>query len=95
MDDFGPSFTGADVVVLTDIYAAGEDPIAGVSAEALAKKIRGAYRGDLQLVRRLDDVPRELARIARPGDLIVLLGAGSIGSIWRKVLSELERGSQN
>lgn len=95
MDDFGPAFTGADVVVLTDIYSAGEEPMPGVSAETLAKKVGEAYGGDLHLVNRLEDVARELARIARPGDVIVLLGAGSIGSIWRSVLSELERGSRN
>ena len=95
MDDFGPALAGADVVVLTDIYSAGEEPMAGVSAETLAARVGRAYGGDLHLVKQLDDVAGELARIARPGDLIVLLGAGSIGSIWRTVLSELERGSRN
>lgn len=95
MDDFGPAFAGADAVVLTDIFGAGEEPMAGVSAEALASAVGGVYRGDLYLVKRLDDVAAELGRIARPGDVIVLLGAGSIGSIWRTVLSELGRGVRN
>jgi UDP-N-acetylmuramate--alanine ligase len=92
MDDFGPAFAGADAVVLTDIYGAGEDPIAGVSLETLAENVRRTFRGDLQIVKTLDDVPRELARLARAGDLIVLLGAGSIGALWRKVLEELDPG---
>jgi UDP-N-acetylmuramate--alanine ligase len=91
MDEFGPAFAGADALVLTDIYGASEEPIPGVDAAALAAAIQKTYRGDLHLVRGVSDVPAALARIARHGDLVLLLGAGSIGSIWRKVLSELER----
>ena len=80
---------GADVLVLTDIYAAGEDPIAGVTLETLADTVRGGFAGELKIVRALADVPRELAAIAKPGDLIVLLGAGSIGSVADAVLSAL------
>ena len=90
MDEFGRAFDGADVVILTDIYAAGEDPIAGVTLEALAKSVRGEFKGELRAVRALSDVPGELAGLAMPGDLIVLLGAGSIGSIAGAVLSALD-----
>lgn len=95
LDDFGPAFAGADAVVLTDIYPAGEEPIPGIDLDSLAKKVGAEFRGDLQAIKSLDDVPVALARQARPGDLIVLLGAGSIGAIWPKVLSELERGSSH
>jgi UDP-N-acetylmuramate--alanine ligase len=95
MGDFGRAFAGADLVVLTDIYPAGEDPIPGVDLEALAKKVAGDFRGELRSVKPLADVPRALARAARPGDLIVLLGAGSIGSIWQNVLDELGRAANN
>jgi UDP-N-acetylmuramate--alanine ligase len=90
MGEFGPAFGGADVVILTDIYAAGEDPIAGVTLEALATSVKGEFKGELRTVRALSDVPAELARLARPGDLIVLLGAGSIGSISGAVLNALD-----
>ena len=89
LSEFGPAFAGADVVVLTDIYAAGEDPIAGVTLDALADTVRSGFSGELRIVRALADVPRELAALAKPGDLIVLLGAGSIGSIAGSVLSAL------
>lgn len=92
LSEFGSAFSGADVVVLTDIYAAGEDPIAGVTLEVLGDAIRSGFGGELRIVRALADVPRELASVAKPGDLIVLLGAGSIGSIADAVLSAL--GSQ-
>lgn len=91
MNEFGPAFVGADALVLTDIYSAGEDPTPGVDTSALAAAVRTTYRGDLHLVNGVNEVPGVLARIARNGDLILLLGAGSIGSIWRKVLDEIER----
>jgi UDP-N-acetylmuramate--alanine ligase len=89
LSEFGRAFVGADVLVLTDIYAAGEDPIAGVTLDALADTVRGGYGGELKIVRALADVPRALAAIAKPGDLIVLLGAGSIGSVADAVLTAL------
>jgi UDP-N-acetylmuramate--alanine ligase len=90
LNEFGRAFEGADVLLLTDIYAAGEDPIAGVTLDALADTVRGGFTGELRIVRALADVPRELAALAKPGDLIVLLGAGSIGSIAGTVLRALE-----
>jgi UDP-N-acetylmuramate--alanine ligase len=89
LSEFGRSFTGADVVVLTDIYAAGEDPIAGVTLDSLVEAVRSGFSGDVRVVRALADVPGDLASIAKSGDLIVLLGAGTIGSIARPVLAAL------
>jgi len=89
MDEFGRAFAGADVVVLTDIYAAGEDPIEGATLDALAGAIGKEFRGELRVVPALKDVPTELATLATPGDLVVLLGAGSIGSIAPSVVAAL------
>jgi UDP-N-acetylmuramate--alanine ligase len=93
LSEFGRAFAGADALVLTDIYAAGEEPIAGVTLEALADVVRDGFDGELRIVRSLAEVPRQLAALAKPGDLIVLLGAGSIGSISGSVLTAL--GSKN
>jgi UDP-N-acetylmuramate--alanine ligase len=90
LKEFGPAFVDADVVVLTDIYAAGEDQMAGVTVDLLAKAIQQSYKGELQLVRSLADVPQQLKSVAKPDDLIILLGAGSIGSIAGSVLDALE-----
>jgi UDP-N-acetylmuramate--alanine ligase len=92
--DFGPAFTGADILLLTGIYAAGEDPIEGVTVETLAAAIARQFVGELQVVPSLGDVPGALARAAQEGDLIVLLGAGSIGSIARHVLDALVAGGK-
>jgi UDP-N-acetylmuramate--alanine ligase len=91
MSEFGPAFEGADAVLLTDIYGASGEPLPGVDADALAAAVRKTFRGDVRIVKAVADVPGALARIARHGDVIVLLGAGSIGSIWPAVLDELER----
>jgi len=93
LSEFGRAFAGADVLVLTDIYAAGEDPIAGVTLDLLADSVRGAFAGEMRVVPALASIPGELASAASAGDLIVLLGAGSIGSIAEQVLSAL--GSRN
>ena len=93
MRDFGPAFAGADVVVLTDIYAAGEDAIAGISLESLASAVRADFTGDLRVVPKVADVPKEVAAVAKAGDLVVLLGAGSIGTVAPAVLGALEGGN--
>ena len=93
LSEFGRAFAGADAVILTDIYAAGEDPIPGVTLETFADVVRRDFRGDLRIERSLGDVPHAVAAIARPGDLVVLLGAGSIGTIAGAVLIAL--GSRN
>jgi UDP-N-acetylmuramate--alanine ligase len=82
-------------VFLTDIYAAGEDPIAGVDVDALADVVRKSFGGPVQVVKPLQNMPAALAQFARSGDLIVLLGAGSIGSIAPRVLDELSKASRH
>jgi UDP-N-acetylmuramate--alanine ligase len=93
LSEFVGAFAGADVLVLTDIYAAGEDPIIGVTLDVFASMVRSGFQGEVRVVPALAEVPRELASLARSGDLVVLLGAGSIGSLVGPVLSAL--GSRN
>jgi UDP-N-acetylmuramate--alanine ligase len=85
-DAFGPSLAAADHVVLTDIYPAGEDPIAGVTIEALAASVRRSVSGPVDVVPNVADVPAALARIARRGDVVITLGAGSIGGIADRLI---------
>jgi UDP-N-acetylmuramate--alanine ligase len=95
MKEFGGAFADADAVFLTDIYAAGEDPIAGVDVGALSDAVRRSFTGSVHVVKPLKDMPAALAQFARPGDLILLLGAGSIGSIAPGVLDELRKASRH
>jgi len=89
MDRFGPALAGADELVLTDIYAAGEDPIPGVTVEALAEAITVPLAGRVHLARTIDEVVGAVLLLAQPGDAVITLGAGSIGSVGPRVLEAL------
>jgi UDP-N-acetylmuramate--alanine ligase len=89
LDEFGAALGAADEVVLTDIYAAGEAPLPGVTVEALAAAVRSQARCPVHVVKSLDEVPSAVARLARRGDLIVTMGAGSIGTVGDRILQSL------
>jgi UDP-N-acetylmuramate--alanine ligase len=89
LSEFGPALGLADVVVLTDIYAAGEAPIPGVDLATLAEASRPAVR-ELHVVPDLDDVPGAVAAIAREGDLVLTLGAGSISTAGDRILAAVD-----
>jgi UDP-N-acetylmuramate--alanine ligase len=79
---FGEPLARADRVVVTDIYAAGETPIIGVSGRIVAESVDAAG-GRVSYVPRLRDVPLHLASIVEAGDTVLLLGAGDVNSIVR------------
>jgi UDP-N-acetylmuramate--alanine ligase len=94
LDAFGPSLAGADEIVLTDIYGAGEDPIPGITIERLAESIRSGSGRPVHVVKPLNDVVRAVLTIARPGDAVITLGAGSIGTLPKLLVQALaERGA--
>lgn len=88
MNDFGPALSLADVVVLTDIYAAGEAPIPGVTIETLAGAVRKDVR-NLHVVPVLADLPRQVRDLVKSGDLVLTLGAGSIAAVGDRILTAL------
>jgi UDP-N-acetylmuramate--alanine ligase len=90
MEAFGPALAGADHIVLTDIYPAGEDPIAGATLEALGAAVRRAVKAPVDIVPLLDDVVPAVVRAAKPGDVVITLGAGSIGSVPERLIAALE-----
>jgi UDP-N-acetylmuramate--alanine ligase len=77
-DEFCRAFNQADVVVLTDIYAASEAPIAGITSEALAAAIRGAGHKNVVYCASMQEGIERLLREARPGDALLTIGAGSV-----------------
>ena len=89
--EFGKAFDGADVLAVTRVYAASEPEIAGVDEGLIvdAVKRRGKKKLETRHVPELDDVPGFIKDAARPGDVVLLLGAGSICRIGEKVLSAL------
>ena len=89
MDAFGPALAGADHVLLTDIYAAGESPIEGVSLDVLARAVRRDLTVSVDVVPKLEELAAAIARVARPGDVVITLGAGSIGTVPDRLLELL------
>ncbi len=91
LGEFGPALALADEVFLTDIYAAGEAPLEGATLEVLADSVRRSVPS-LQVIPALDDVPEAVASMAREGDVVLTLGAGSIGATGDRILSRLAQG---
>jgi UDP-N-acetylmuramate--alanine ligase len=90
MDAFGPSLAGADHIVLTDIYSAGEDPMPGITIDALAASVRRSTKAPVDVVTKIDEVVAALVSVARPGDVVLTLGAGSIGGVAAKLVAALK-----
>jgi len=80
MDDFATVLSDADVLVLLDVYAAGEEPIAGADGRAMARAVR--TRGSIEpvFVESLQDVQPVLMDLIEDGDLVLTMGAGDIGA---------------
>jgi UDP-N-acetylmuramate--alanine ligase len=81
LDEFAAVLSTCDAVVLTDVYAAGEQPIAGADTKALARAIRSRGRIDPVLVGTAKELPSVLPDVLRDGDLLLLMGAGDIGAV--------------
>jgi UDP-N-acetylmuramate--alanine ligase len=80
-DEFSQVLASGDAVVLTDVYAAGEEPIDGIDSGALCQSIRARGRVNPVLVSNVHDIPRELPAMLEDGDLVLLLGAGNSGQV--------------
>jgi len=78
MDDFQSCFNAADEVYVTPVYAAGEDPIEGVDADALVNGLKARGHRAARTVTDEDDLAQQLAGDLRAGDFVVCLGAGDI-----------------
>jgi len=79
-EDFVRVLGQADVVLLTEVYAAGEAPIVAADGRALARALRIAGKIEPLFVENVADLPRAILSIARDGDVVITLGAGSIGA---------------
>jgi UDP-N-acetylmuramate--alanine ligase len=80
-DDFSRVLSEADVLVLSDVYPAGEAPIEGIDSHALCQSIRVRGKVDPVLVPDVEDLPEALASLVRDDDLVLLLGAGSMDRV--------------
>jgi UDP-N-acetylmuramate--alanine ligase len=89
LDDFVSAFNDADVVFLTSIYAAGEDPIPGVTGKSLADAVVAHGHKDVTFVEKRADLPAALAQRVKEGDIVITLGAGDITQVGPDLLTQL------
>jgi UDP-N-acetylmuramate--alanine ligase len=88
-DDFLTAFEGADRLVLTEIYAAGEDPIPGVTGEALYQAIRRQGHMDIEFIADKTSIAPQLAGRLIAGDVVLTLGAGDIYKVGESIVAAL------
>jgi UDP-N-acetylmuramate--alanine ligase len=88
-DEFTRAFNKADVLLVTEVYPAGEAPIEGATGEALADAIRAHGHRGVSYVRDKRRVASALSEIVEPGDLVIALGAGDINASARELLGIL------
>ncbi len=89
-DDFVTAFYDADILILTDVYPAGEQPIEGATSERLASEICRHGQKDVTHIANRELIPEHLAGVVKKGDIVITLGAGSIwqqGEALVKLLS--------
>jgi len=79
--EFGSCFGDADVVIITKIYSAQEKAIPGVSAKIIYEAVKQNGQKDVTLIEQMEEIPSHIMKVARPGDRIAILGAGSIGRL--------------
>jgi UDP-N-acetylmuramate--alanine ligase len=80
-EDFVKVLSTVDALVLTEVYAAGESPIVAADGRSLTRAIRVAGKIEPVFVETVDEVPEALAAVVRAGDVVITMGAGSIGSV--------------
>jgi UDP-N-acetylmuramate--alanine ligase len=95
LDDFAQVLSGADALLVAEVYAAGEAPIVGADAKALCRAVRTRGRVEPVLLHELDELPRALAGLLRDGDVVLTMGAGSIGAAAHDLPGALPRASSD
>ncbi len=80
-EDFVTVLSTADAVILTEVYAAGEAPIVAADGRALARAVRVQGKVEPVFVEKVSQLPAEILALARDGDVVLTMGAGSIGTV--------------
>ncbi|MDR1080963.1 MAG: UDP-N-acetylmuramate--L-alanine ligase [Deltaproteobacteria bacterium] len=88
-DEFVTSFNQADLLWIADIYGAGEEPFEGVDSRALCEAVRSHGHGGARYGGRVSEIPGEVVREAREGDVVLTLGAGNVWEAGAEILRRL------
>lgn len=92
-EDFVRVLSGADAVLLTEVYSAGEAPIVAADTRSLIRSIRVAGKVEPLFVETTDELPQAILDVVQPNDVVIVMGAGSIGQVAAKTKS-LSEGAQ-
>ena len=91
LKEFGNAFKEADVLVLTDIYAAGEKPIEGVTGESMLKEVIETTSQDVSYIPNVDEIADYLVDFVEEGDLVITMGAGNVYKVGEELVEMLKR----
>ena len=91
LKEFGSAFSDADVLVLTDIYSAGEKPIEGVTGEAMLKEVIETTSQDVSYIPNIEGIAEYLVDFVEDGDLVITMGAGNIYTVGEELVEMLKR----
>jgi UDP-N-acetylmuramate--alanine ligase len=94
-EDFVKVLGGADSVILGEVYAAGEEPIVAADGRSLARALRVAGKLEPLFVDDVADMPQRVVEQARAGDVVLCMGAGSIGAVPAKIVDLLQKTEHN
>jgi UDP-N-acetylmuramate--alanine ligase len=89
LDDFARVLATADALLVTEVYAAGELPIEGADARAICRAVRSRGKVEPVFVPHVDEIAQSLADLVRPGDVIAMMGAGSISAAAHELGAKL------
>ncbi|MBZ4660385.1 MAG: UDP-N-acetylmuramate--L-alanine ligase, partial [Desulfacinum sp.] len=89
MDQFAKCFYQSDVLLVTEIYGAGEAPLEGVTGKRLAEEVARYGHHDITYCETLDGMTEALLQRVQPGDVVVTLGAGNIWQVGEALLERL------
>ncbi|MBR1858866.1 MAG: UDP-N-acetylmuramate--L-alanine ligase, partial [Selenomonadaceae bacterium] len=91
LKEFGSAFKEADILVLTDIYAAGEQPIEGVTGESMLKEVIETTSQEVSYNPNVDAIAEYLVDVVDEGDLVITMGAGNIYKVGEELVEMLKR----
>jgi UDP-N-acetylmuramate--alanine ligase len=92
LDDFGRTLSACDVLLVTEVYAAGEAPIAGADGRAICRVVRSRGVVEPVFVESVDDLAEALRAVLHDGDLVLTMGAGNIGAVAQDLKSRFAAG---
>jgi UDP-N-acetylmuramate--alanine ligase len=93
LDDFGRTLSECDVLLVTEVYAAGEAPIAGADGRAICRAVRTRGLTEPVFVERVEDLAESLRGVLRDGDVVLTMGAGNIGTVAQELKSRFAAGA--